>query len=609
MAGTDPEDRPADDDQEESFRLRRNGGDRGPSLSERMADRLDRLSFASPMHRMRLKGRFPLKLIAIPEDPIPGNAGRGQRLKGGRLFAYGYGQGVAQLRFDARDAPHSWRQWLHGWGWLRDLASLGPLSKAEAAQAEALSKRWLARFHEYDEEAWEPAVTGRRILMAVLYAPLVMPGHDHIHRSMVLNGIARWGRHLDRAAKRLRPGFERLEAAAGLVGCGLMLPGGDERLLRGEALLRETLATLFPAGGIASRSPLDLARLGERMLVLAAFHRARAQPPSALVAETLERVRADLAALAMGDGLPASWHGGQPDAAQMARLGVRATGAAPARGSGFQCLRAGATRVMIDAGPPPPARISGCGHASTLAFAMTDGERHVVVNCGGEAGADGPHGFAPELVVGLRSTAGHSTLVLADTNSSRLHLGGPRRLGGVEEALVETRSSADGQWFEGRHDGWRRRYGYDHVRRLWLSPDGGDLRGEDRLEPLRRLAAIGHGHEALPFAIRFHLGPGAEATPTEDGHGALIRLSGGRNDSRGGARGDGRGDRRGGGIAWAFRASFNHAPGRLAVEPSLHVGADGDTMETSQLLLTGFVGRGEAADISWSFRRQQAPAG
>ncbi len=577
--------------EEDSFRLTRGLGDRGPSLAERLTDRLDRLSFASPMHRMRLKGRFPLKLIAVPADPIPGDPALGQRLKGGRLFRDGYGQGMQEARLDTPDAPQSWRDWVHGWGWLRDLAGSGPLNKAEVARAEALAKRWLTRFHDYDEEAWAPAATGRRIMMAICHAPLIMPGHDHIHRSAVLNGVARWGRHLDRAAPRMQPGFARAEAAAGLIGCALMLPGGDERLARAQALMAETLEQLLPADGtaIASRSPLDFARLGDLMLLLSAFHEARAQRPSPMVTRTLEQVRGGLSALAMGDGLPSPWHGGQPDAAQMARLGAGIGEAPPGRYSGFHRLQAGSLRVMIDAGPPPSARLCGTAHASTFALVATDGARQLIVNCGGERGPQGSRGFPPELVMGLRSTAGHSALVLADTNSSRLHDGGPRRLGGVEEVLVEARTTQQGQWFEGRHDGWRRRFGYDHVRRLWLSPDGEDLRGEDRLEPVRVGIARPRSREALPFAIRFHLGPEAEATLTQDGRGALVRLPGARPGQD---------------IAWAFRVGFNHAPGMLAIEPSLFVDADGSTHEIQQLLLKGLVDPGGTADVSWSFRRQ-----
>jgi ribulose-phosphate 3-epimerase len=63
----------AEESDPEALRLTRDLGDRGPSLAERLGERLDRLAFQSPLHRMRLKGRFPLKLLAVPEDPVPGD--------------------------------------------------------------------------------------------------------------------------------------------------------------------------------------------------------------------------------------------------------------------------------------------------------------------------------------------------------------------------------------------------------------------------------------------------------------------------------------------------------------------------------------------------------
>lgn len=577
------------DEASETLRLTRDLGDRGPSLAERLSDRLDRLSFASPFHRMRLKGRFPLKLIAIPEDPIAGSPARGARLKGGRLFRDGYGVGMLDGRLDQPEAPAAWARWVHGWGWLRDLAAAEPLTAPEVARAEGLSRRWLARFHDYDEAAWAPDATGSRILMACCHAPLVMPARDHVHRSAVLNGIARWTRHLERAAPRMQPGLPKAQAVAGLIGSALILPGGDERLARGLALLDELVgAMLHPDGAPVARSPLELASLGDLMLTLQAFHAARMQPPAPRIAATLASVRDTLSALALGDGSPGAWHGGQPSPAQLARLGVAPSDAPPPRSSGFRRLAAGRVRLLIDAGPPPPARLNPATHASTLAFAFTDGARPVVVSCGAEAGPDGPRGFPPELVRGLRSTAGHSTLVLADTNSSRLPDGGPRRLGGVEEVVVEARSTPEGQWLEARHDGYRRRHGVEHARRLWLSPDGADLRGEDRLLPLRSAAAMGRARAPLGVCVRFHLAPGTTATPTQDGKGALILLP---------AVG------RGQPVAWAFRASFVNAPGLLAIEPSLHVDAEGATHEIQQILLTTLAEPGRPAEIGWSFKR------
>ncbi len=57
---------------------------------------------------------------------------------------------------------------------------------------------------------------------------------------------------------------------------------------------------------------------------------------------------------------------------------------------------------------------------------------------------------------------------------------------------------------EAQHDGYLRRFGVIHRRRLILAPDGLELQGFDRLGPLK-------GHLRLPvdlpFAVHFHVHP------------------------------------------------------------------------------------------------------
>ena len=61
-------------------------------------------------------------------------------------------------------------------------------------------------------------------------------------------------------------------------------------------------------------------------------------------------------------------------------------------------------------------------------------------------------------------------------------------------------------WIAASHDGYVRRFGLIHRRRLFLARGGGDLRGEDRLllPPGKSLPRRTAGK---PFAIRFHLHP------------------------------------------------------------------------------------------------------
>ena len=125
----------------------------------------------------------------------------------------------------------------------------------------------------------------------------------------------------------------------------------------------------------------------------------------------------------MGDNGLGSWQGGNPgEPARLAALvegcGLRARPLRQARGWGYQRLSALGTIIVVDSAPPPPAKMAASGCASTLALEMSDGAQRIVVNCGGPAGL--PSALPAELVLALRSTAAHSTLVLNDTNSTAI---------------------------------------------------------------------------------------------------------------------------------------------------------------------------------------------
>lgn len=74
---TAPEDGPGADGIDQGKRLIRSGGDKGLSLAERISERLQRLAWRTPLHSVRLRGRYPLKLIAVADDPFFGDVTRG----------------------------------------------------------------------------------------------------------------------------------------------------------------------------------------------------------------------------------------------------------------------------------------------------------------------------------------------------------------------------------------------------------------------------------------------------------------------------------------------------------------------------------------------------
>ena len=566
---------------DEGKRLIRLGGDTGLSLAERLTERFQKLTWRTPLHTMRLKGRYPLKLIAVPDDPVIGDIKRGQALLRGEVSFRGEAHPVEQLDFKRRDWGRPFADHVHSFAWLRDLSTVA--TRAQGAPiAETLMARWLAAYGDkVDARAWAPDLWGRRILYWTAHAPLILSSTDLVYRSSVLNTLARGARHLDRGADKAPPGMPRIAAWCGVVAAGLLIPGGDPRKAFGEAGLARALGTgLSDDGGAVSRSPAMLLESIMLLAMLRETYAARRLELPKPAQAALGRMVAALLGTTHGDRGLSSWQGGGPAsesrvAAVIEASGVRTRPLRQARDWGYQRLAAGTATLIVDAAPPPVARVVEGGCASTLAFEFSDGPARLVVNCGGAraASAQLPASFA----AGLRTTAAHSTLTIADSNSTAIHPDGTLGRGVAEVELSRQESDAASR-IEASHDGYVRRWGFVHRRQLMLTGDGRELRGEDALLPQGRKRRGG----ASPFAIRFHLGAGVQASPTADGLAAILRLPGQGS----------------GGALWQFRCRG----GALAIEESLWIDGDGRPIATQQLVVTGEAAAG-GASVSWALKR------
>jgi uncharacterized heparinase superfamily protein len=567
---------PIDDSIEPGKRLIRLPADKGLSLGDRVANAITRLTWRTPLHAFRLKGRFPLKLLGVPVDPVPGDTRAGTAIRAGHFLHRGLKLPLGDLDFAALDVAPTFADYLHSFAWLRDLAATG--TRADGVPiAEAVVRHWLGTHGEtVSEPAWKADNTAWRILFWACHAPLILSSSDLVYRSAVLNHLARAARHLDRVADKTRPGTGQMVAWVGIVAASLLMPGGEPRQVFGEAGLRKVLETSFYAdGGNISRSPQAQLDAVMALAMLAKVYDMRRMEVPPFIQEVLARAVPALLGLLHSDGGMGSWQGsGATSAAHVqaivAASGVRTRPLKQARDWGYQRLVANKVVLLADAAPPPIARVTEAGCASTLAFEFSDGDERIVVNCGGAAltGATIP----ADLARGLRTTAAHSTLILADSNSTAILANGT--LGkGVTEVELDRRETPQGSRVEMSHDGYARRHGLIHRRLLILSPNGRELRGEDMLLPAPRTRRKGD----KGFALRFHLGRNISASLTADKLGALLRINGGP--------------------LWQFRTS----EGALDVEQSLWVDGEGRPHPTEQLVVTGTAPAG-GVSIGWIFK-------
>ena len=567
----------SDDGIEQGKRLIRVADDKGLSLAQKIANHFYLLSWKTPIHGRKLRGKYPLKLLAVPDDELPGDTRAGQAIRAGYFLFRGKKQIIDTLDFARLDLDPAFADYLHSFRWLRDLASVASREQA-APIAESVMRKWLAVHAETpSEQAWRADNAGWRLFFWTAHAPLILSSSDLVYRSLVLNCIARTARHLDRIADKAPMGLPRIVGWSAIVAASMLMPGGAARKLFGEAGLKRAIDSgFYPDGGIVSRSPLAQVEAVMALSMLRAVYDVRRETAPGFLNDGLNRIVPALLGLTHGDGGLGNWQGaGAIDPAivnaVIAASRVRARPLRQARDWGYQRIAAGVSVVQIDAAPPPVARLADAGCASTGAIEISDGPHRLIVNCGG-AGLEGAW-IPRDLAQGLRTTAAHSTLVLDDCNSTALMPDGT--LGrGVTEVELNRQELDNGSRVDLSHDGYVRRIGYVHRRLLLVSGDGKEIRGEDMLTPAQRRRKPAK----LPAVLRFHLAPGVEPTLTADNQGALLRIDMG--------------------ALWQFRTGT----GILTVEDSLWVDGDGRPHPTKQMVVTSEALPG-GSSIGWLFKR------
>ncbi len=488
------------------------------------------------------------------------------------------------------DAPSAaWSAALHGFDWLKHFrAGDGPASRSAARR---FVDGWLHRHGSSAGFAWRPAITGARVTAWIMSARLLMENAEPTYRSAFLKSLGIQGRYLAKTAPSEADPMDRMGAAMGMLYVGLCLPGHEKLLPEGlKIFVKAAAAASLPDGGPASHDPMDLAeRLSRLIQVRSDLQRAGKPEVAERLTPMIATATPILRMLRHGDGGLGLFHGGyDPGAEALNRILVDSgEGSAPATDApdtGYLRLAAGRMTVLMDAGSTPTGRHARTAHAAPLAIEVSAGQQRLIVNCG-----SGVHMDA-EWEAGCRVSAAHSTLTLADQSPAQFTgstSGSARRLVGAPQVFERVREEdEDGIWALAGHDGYAARYGLLHYRRLFMGPDGTDLRGEDTLslvkggrKALSRARARHKSPDGPVFAVRFHLHPSV-SVEVED-KGAVLTLADGAR--------------------WRMLASG----GTLAVEDSIYLPRPAAPKATKQIAIHAAVADDEG-QVRWALKRLDA---
>lgn len=520
-------------------------------------------------------------LAARPHDPRPQEENPGKGILGGRFTLAGLSLDVpeGQDPWNRPSPSRAFAEQLHAFNWLPSLMLQG---EAGAIEALRLAVGWTRIFRRWSPFAWDQAILARRVFNLACAAVDMTVSSTPDDQKTLIDMLARQARQLLRPPGGLAARAEAMTAAA--LAATVM---GDKMVgLRRAALSRLGAAlkvTVRDDGSHASRSPeagmellLDLLTLQDALTQIQ-------EPVPDAVSSAINRLRRALRLQTMPDHRLASFQGGGASSAR--RVAAARGGAMPSEAEenltgqvgGLTRLKSPLLTLMVDTQAPAGGAWSTTACAQPMALEVACGKDRLITGCG----------WTPRVSErqGLRLTPAHSTLTLGESSTAeplggwQADLLGARLMGPSLHMKQEERHGDGAVWLEMEHDGWAHQFGLLHQRRLYLDQRLDELRAEERLH-----VAPGQEHVvraiAAPYAVRFHLEPGVQASLARDRRSILLRGHSGRG--------------------WWFRTDGPD----VAIEPSVHI-EDGLTRRSLQVVVRGSARTDAETKIRWKL----SPAG
>ena len=492
------------------------------SLSiERLRRRAVTLTLSSPLLRWRYAGHGADQILIVPQELRAADPSFWSEIAHGH---FGLASEIADLKGASpfRVAPPSiaWARELHGFGWLRHLAATEEEEAASAARDLVLE--WIALKKISAGVAYEPEVIGRRLISWISQANMLLEGVDARSYTQIMSSIGQQIVALRTTWRNAPDGVPRMVCLIALVLAGLSVSGHDRQSKEVEAaLIVELKRQIHDDGGHVSRSASVLSDLILDLLPLGQCFSSRALVPPDEINTAIKKSLRFLRFMRLGDGMLARFNGvstGSPAALAtvLGYSGGEFDIMAIARASGYVRLERGRTIVVADVGSPPPLEISTEAQAGALSFEMRS-RQYLIFATGGFPGPAVHDWYSV-----ARATASHNTLCLAETSSSRLirhdqleQMVGGLPIRGPDTVVSEFLDGPSQAELTASHDGYLKRFGLIHGRRLFLSATGDKLEGVDTLEPPKGTLRL---KQDLPYAVHFHLHSDCVCRPA--GHGA-----------------------------------------------------------------------------------------
>lgn len=531
--------------------------------------RAGQMAYSSFLYDWSLSETPPERLLVKPADPWKGDADKASEL----LIAADVGERTGPQWYahwwQPEDADAIWSNHMHSFVWLRDLRTLGGGLARE--QGRLMIESWIGQYKNWNAQSWRSDILGKRVSMWIAHYDYFCAGAEDEFQDLFMASLVKQARHLYNALGDARD-MEFFDAVKGLLYAGLALEGHERWIEYALASLEKGIERqILEDGGHVSRSPAPLLKALEILADMKSALRAGDYPIPDFLEDTVQNMTGAVRFFRHGDRKLALFHGTQENDnalidSILAQAGARGKAKYSLPFSGFERASLGRSLLLLDVGKSPESAFDETTHASPLAFEFSYGNSRILTSCGA-------HPNSKDWNEALRFTAAHNTATLDYRNACEIRKDGHfgRK---VTEFSLSRQENNEAILLEASHNGYVPLNGITHARKLFLSQEGHDLRGEDDF------TSKGHLVRNVEIALRFHLHPLVKAEIDPDSGDAMLTVPG------------------------VSRWRFSVSAGELVLEDSLYLGKGVSPQKTRQLVIYGQMSEDDA-QVKWRLRHEK----
>ncbi|MAF31803.1 MAG: hypothetical protein CMF60_06315 [Magnetococcales bacterium] len=466
----------------------------------------------------------PHNLLVTPPNLWKGNKKQADKIVHKKTFSFinqeiNFGDDV---KWYPQGATALWIYNLHYFNWINDLRT-----HAEKGQttAQSLVESWLLNCNHFNKISWHPYPLSIRVINWLSHYHYISENMDPGMKELFNQSLLRQCEHLSQNLEWDVEGNHLIKNLKAMVYIGLCLPGQQTTYLEALNLLLDQLKIqIHEDGGHYEKSPSYHVDVLVDLLDLTALIRKAGQTPPIALIETIDRMALAFDFYRYKDkGLALFNDGsvGNTNFLDEVWKRCRMIDSRPKQlpNTGYVRLEHHDTMLMVDVGKCCPDFLPAHAHADTASFEMCLGDERVFVN-------SGTYAYQHKKRNVFRSTGAHNTVSINGESSAEIwqtfRVG--RRPQNVHFTFKEEEKVGTG--VEVSHDGYAH-LNASHSRKIFLSEDGNDIRGEDVIHCKKGFKTLAHFHLHPETKCKILNSEEAEIT-TAKGKRLAFKIAGGR---------------------------------------------------------------------------------